>query len=181
MKKNYKSIGSSIRDFWAKFWSFRKFHLKGFLLENWPPLMFLSKILRFSEISFKGISFGKLTPPHVFEQHFEFFRNFVWRDFFYKIDPGSHPGLVLHVLCQSLCPPKPYLLANDLHLLQTESPSCRRPKPQAGCEVKWSEVKVKKVMLFWSFIFPETYIYYRSCIYLKRYKRKMCTSIVLWV
>ena len=38
---------------------------------------FLSKILGFSEISFKGISFGKLTPPHVFEKHFEFFRIFV--------------------------------------------------------------------------------------------------------
>ena len=32
-----------------------------------------------------------------------------------------------------------------------------------------------------SFIFPETYIYYRSCIYLKRYTRKMCTTIILWV
>ena len=38
---------------------------------------FLSKILEFSEISFTGISFGKLTPPHVFEQNFETFRNFV--------------------------------------------------------------------------------------------------------
>ena len=27
---------------------------------------FLSKILEFSEISFKGISFGKLTPPTLF-------------------------------------------------------------------------------------------------------------------
>ena len=48
------------------------------------------------------------------------------------------------------------------------------------------KVKVKsesevKVMLFWSFDFPETFIYYKSCIYLKRYKRKMCTAIVLWV
>ena len=37
----------------------------------------LTKILAFSENSFKGISFGKLTPPHVFEQNFEIFRNFV--------------------------------------------------------------------------------------------------------
>ena len=29
----------------------------------------------------------------------------------------------------------------------------------AGCEVK-----VKKVITFWSFIFPETYIYYIACI-----------------
>ena len=35
--------------------------LKGFLLKIDPPLTFLSKILRFSEISFKGISFIKLT------------------------------------------------------------------------------------------------------------------------
>ena len=45
--------------------------------------------------------------------------------------------------------------------------------------VKWSEWS--EVTPFWFFIFPETYIYYRSCIYLNRYKRKMCTAIVLWV
>ena len=32
-------------------------------------------------------------------------------------------------------------------------------------------------MLFWSFIFPETYIYYRSCIYLKRYKKKCAQQL----
>ena len=57
--------------------------------------------------------------------------------------------------------------------------------PQSQLWVKkWSEVKVKvkvKVIRFGSFIFPETYIYYRSCLYLKRYTRKMCTTIVLWV
>ena len=42
-----------------------------------------------------------LISPHIFEHKFEIFRNLVKRDFFYKIDPGSHPGLVLHVLCQS--------------------------------------------------------------------------------
>ena len=52
VKKNYKSIGSSIMDFWAKFWCFQKIRLKGFLLKIDPP-------------------------PHVFEQNFEIFRNFV--------------------------------------------------------------------------------------------------------
>ena len=32
VKKKYKSIGSSVRNFLAKFWSFLKFILKGFLL-----------------------------------------------------------------------------------------------------------------------------------------------------
>ena len=47
----------------------------------------------------------------------------------------------------------------------------------------WVRVKVKWMMMihFWSFIFRETNIYYRPCIYLKRYKRKMCTTILLWV
>ena len=40
--------------------------------------------------------------------------------------------------------------------------------------VKW------KVIRFWSFIFPETYIYYRSYIYIYRYKRKLCTTTFLW-
>ena len=75
---------------------------------------FLRKLLVFSENSFKGISFLKLTPLYFFEQKIEFFSNFDQRDFFWKIDPGSHPGLVLHVLCTShprlvlhvLCPSK---------------------------------------------------------------------------
>ena len=40
-------------------------------------LNFFSNFLIFLEISFKGISFGKLTPLHFFEQKFELFRNFV--------------------------------------------------------------------------------------------------------
>ena len=51
--------------------------------------------------------------------------------------------------------------------------------------MKWSEVsevKVKvKVIGFWSFDFPESYIYYSLGIYLNRYKRKMCRTNVLWV
>ena len=43
---------------------------------------FLSKILVFSEISFKGISFGKWTPPDVFEQNVEVLRKFVQNNFF---------------------------------------------------------------------------------------------------
>ena len=34
---------------------------------------------------------------------------------------------------------------------------------------------------FWSFDFPESYIYYSLGIYLNRYKRKMCRTNVLWV
>ena len=47
----------------------------------------------------------------------------------------------------------------------------------------WSEKWVKwvKVIRFWSFIFPGTYIYYRSYIYIYRYKRKLCTTTFLWV
>ena len=47
-------------------------------------------------------------------------------------------------------------------------------------EVKWSEVKWVKVIRFWSFIFPETYICCSSGIYLNRYTRKMCTTNLLW-
>ena len=43
----------------------------------------LSNILILSEISFKGISFGKLSPVHLLKQHFELFR--VLSDFFCKI------------------------------------------------------------------------------------------------
>ena len=50
---------------------------------------FLSKILLFSENSFKGISFLKLAPLHFFEQKIEFFSNFDQRDFFCKIYPPS--------------------------------------------------------------------------------------------
>ena len=44
-----------------------------------------------------------------------------------------------------------------------------------------SEVSEWKVIRFWSFIFPGTYIYYRSYIYIYRYKRKLCTTTFLWV
>ena len=60
-------------------------------------------------------------------------------------------------------------------------PSLSTPYQLVVSEVKWSEVKWWMMIHFWSFIFPETNIYYRSCIYLKRYKRKMCTTILLWV
>ena len=75
LKNGYKSkwviVRSQVSIFFYVFrfqvviWGFNKsgltWFLKGFLLEKWPPLNFLSKILRFSEISFKGISFIKLT------------------------------------------------------------------------------------------------------------------------
>ena len=89
MKNKYISIGSSVRDFWAKFWCFQKIRLEGFLLENWPPFTFLNKNLSCSEISFKGISFANFNQ------------------------------LVLHVLYQSLFPTNSLTLPSgsiqDLH------------------------------------------------------------------
>ena len=38
---------------------------------------YLKDTQKIQEILFKGTSFGKLTPPHVFEQNFEIFRDFV--------------------------------------------------------------------------------------------------------
>ena len=88
------------------------------------------------------------------------------------------------------------VLANDL-LPPERTQRRRRWSSLARYEVRLSKVNRRwrgtrydspklivsevKVTPFWSFIFPETYIYYRSCIYLNRYKRKMCTTIVLWV
>ena len=54
----YKSIGSSVSDFFEKFWGFQKFRLKGFFL-NLSPLKFS-------------------------EQHFVIITIFVWRDLYHK-------------------------------------------------------------------------------------------------
>ena len=43
-----------------------------------------------------------------------------------------------------------------------------------------SEKSEVKVIRFGSFIFPETYIYYRSCLYLKLYKRKCAQQLSYW-
>ena len=66
--------------------------------------------------------------------------------------------------------------------------SCKMHTRSHYIIVKWSEVKWKvksekwkKWSNFWVFDLYETYIYYRSCLDLKRYTRKMCTTNVLWV
>ena len=137
----------------------------------------------FQTFFYKGISFVKLTLPHFFEQNwqlqslwgygfFEFciqhfwakfwsFQKFRLKWFFYKIDPGSHPRLVLHVLC----PRHPRLV---LHVL---CPTLRPQKPYAlVVKVKWKVKKWKseksEVMTKTFFDLPESDIYYISCIYL---------------
>ena len=68
-----------------KFTNFKwvlKNHAKSKVFQNHSrPVANLSKILIFSEISFKGISFVKLTPPPLFEHNFEIFTNFVFKGF----------------------------------------------------------------------------------------------------
>ena len=58
---------------------------------------------------------------------------------------------------------------------------CRPPTPLVVNEMNDDDEMNDEMSKFWVFDPDETYIYYRSCIYLKRYKRKMCTTIVLWV
>ena len=50
---------------------------------------------------------------------------------------------------------------------ETEKPSVRPFSQRISIEINLCE---KKVIPFWSFIFPETYIYYISCIYLYCYR-----------
>ena len=76
--------------------------------------------------------------------------------------------LVLHVLCQSH--PCASLARTVL------KPSHAIDLLPAGCEKVKSEVKVTPFLVF---IFPETYIYYRSYIYIYRYQRKLCTTTLI--
>ena len=110
--------------------------------------------------------FSKLQVTTFFLKSYYFFRMLGG-------DTGTPKWLFLHP-CFFDCDWRSHLLSPTTSTSWNENE--RSEWLWSESEVKWSEVKVKWSEVndddddtFWSFIFPETYIYYRSCIYLKRY------------